>query len=117
MGNSIYTRYVGLDGMLLRNLPGSLSDDQMLPLFRQGTTGSDRYVTDVPGLDRNDPSFEGYAFADQVTITSEGFPVPDLAQYHECTWNANDHDNRRDGTGASANCANVKSLGFALPAP
>jgi len=67
-----YTRHLGDDGILLRNLPGSITDgsivdgvpteDMVTEVFTVGTT--DLMVMPVPGLPRTDPSFEGYLLND-----------------------------------------------------
>lgn len=111
-----YTDYLGTEGMLLRNLPGTLSPDQMKPLYMQNLAGGDRYLSDT-GTGKSDPSFEGYSFLEQDTRTNLDRPVPGLLPFSECAWNPLDHDTRLTETSGASGCTTVKSLSFALPAP
>jgi hypothetical protein len=80
-----YTQYVGPDGMILRNLTGTLDEATMIPLFTQRettattTTGTPRLVlsddVNLPGYthvpikdDLRGPDFEGYAFPPSSTV-------------------------------------------------
>lgn len=53
-----YTEYIGSDGIILRNLPGSIDRSEVIEVFSTGT--SDRVLLPNAALTRADPSFEGY---------------------------------------------------------
>jgi hypothetical protein len=72
-----YTRYLGGDGMILRNLPGTLDElTDMVPLYVQHTpSNSERVVSDGATLPnhiynpaRTGPDFEGYAFKSPTRV-------------------------------------------------
>ena len=102
-----YTVYLGTDGMLLRNLPGTLDETtQMYPLYMQ-TVGDDRFVSDtVPPVDP-DLAFEGYSFQSATT-------VPTLTPLNLCTGSGGD---RNTTVGSVTACSSVTDLMYALPAP
>ena len=56
-----YTEYLGSDGILLRNLPGSLEPSDVIEVFSTGAL--DRVLLPDATLTRADPSFEGYLLA------------------------------------------------------
>jgi hypothetical protein len=114
-GNSEYTTFLGTDGMLLRNLTGTLDEaTDMTLLYMQNFGGpGDHFISDT-GAGRRDPSFEGYSFKLQTTIDSEEETIAGTG-FHQCQWPTGDNDTHLDGS--SSNCVQGRSLGFALPAP
>jgi ADYC domain len=113
-GNSDYRTYLGSDGMLLRNLPGTLDESQMMPLYVQNlSTTGDHYLSDTGG-GRSDPSFEGYSFIQQTTTDNEDQTITGVS-FNECKWSNTDHDTHLASSPIA--CAQVKPLGFAFEAP
>jgi hypothetical protein len=113
-GTSNYRNYIANDGMVLRNLPGTLLETQMKPLYMQnfGAPG-DHYISDI-GAGRSDPAFEGYSFLDPVPLTTEGLPVLGVTPLSLCAFFGGLDTRLVSSTG----CTNfVKSLSYALPAP
>ena len=112
MGPGNYRVYQGSEGMLLRNLPGSLDVSQMRPLAMQ-TSGNDRFLGDAVG-GKADPNFEGYSFLSQNTTTvDEGLPVKGLLPFSRCTTAAG-----KDTRLVAANaCNGGVDLSYALPSP
>jgi hypothetical protein len=109
-----YTTHVGIEGMVLRNLPGVLLESHMHRLYMQNlTTGGDRHLSDAGG-GREDPSFEGYSFENRPTLTTQGISIDDLEELNLCK-PADDHDVVVGPP--PAGCTNPQSLHFALPAP
>lgn len=106
-----YFMHVGVEGMLLRNLPGTLSETQMRPLYLQNMTGGDRHLSDVGG-GRADPAFEGYTFKNLTTLTTNGATIVGTAL--QLCKVGSDHDTMLGACGATAT---VRGLGYALPAP
>jgi hypothetical protein len=112
--SSSYTTFDRYDGMLLRNLTGTLTEDQMVPLYMQnfGAIG-DHYMSST-GPGRSDPSFEGYSFVLPDTEDNEGEHI--LGDpFNQCKWANSDNDNHLDTR--SIRCSQVTPLGFAFPAP
>jgi len=111
--------HVGIEGMVLRNLPGSLPDSVMRPIYMQNLAGGDRYLSDVdPGPGQPD-AFEGYAFVYQNTTTSSGAVIQNLPAFGRCTRASNAPNVEDNGIlGVTTGCAPTgNSLGFALPPP
>lgn len=109
-----YSEYVGMEGLILRNLPGSLAVSQMAPVYQTGT--ADRYLSAVGG-GRSDPDFEGYAFRAQTTLTNTPVPEPIVGQpFRLCQRISGNLDNQI-GMGVAFGCSSPQPLGFALPRP
>jgi hypothetical protein len=109
-----YTKFLGVHGMLLRTLPGSLPKNLMLPIYMQNFAGGDRYLSDTPGLQG---SFEGYAFR-FANIKTADVEIQNLPAFGECRWSPTDRDS--GVAGFLDGCTPVtppRSLGFALPSP
>jgi hypothetical protein len=106
-----YTVHVQAEGMLLRNLPGTLDPSKMYPLYMQNLGGGDRYLSEV-GLGRTTPPFEGYSFLNPTTTLSNGATIN--AQAFSLCERSGDYDTEY---AALDGCAFVKSLHYALPAP
>ncbi|HSK03069.1 MAG TPA: ADYC domain-containing protein [Kofleriaceae bacterium] len=110
-----YHFYLGIEGMLLRNLPGTLDVSQMRALYSmQHPVTGDRYLDDT-GTGRKDPRFEGYSFLNRPTIGSDGTLVVNLEPLTLCE-RGGDWDVER-GSVAGCSPGTIKGLSFALPPP
>ena len=108
-----YNVHVGVDGMLLRNLPGTLDVSQMRPLYsRIAATTGDRYLDDGGG-GPTDPSFEGYSFVSSPTVGTDGVTVGGLAPLSLCHRGGD----RDTVWGSLLGCTLIKGLSYALQAP
>jgi hypothetical protein len=108
-----YEQHVAVEGMLLRNLTGTLDEaTQMRPLYMQGSGTGDLHLDDV-GAGRTDPNFEGYSFLASPTATSDGGTISTLAPLSLCQ-RLGDLDTER---GPALGCTLVKGLSYALPPP
>jgi hypothetical protein len=104
-----YTEYIGTDGMVLRNLPGTLDETMMLPLYMQ-TSGDDRFLSATkPPAAEAAASFEGYAFLGSTSTVVKGLTALKL-----CTPPNGDLVTT---IGPTAACTSVTSLEYALRAP
>lgn len=104
-----YEEYLGTDGMILRNLPGTLDETMMLPLYTQ-TVGNDRFPSATrPPAAEEAKRFEGYAFLGSASAVVKG-----LTPLKLCTLPSGD---RLTTIGSTAGCTSVTSLEYALPAP
>ena len=102
-----YTVYLGNDGMLLRNLPGTLVTAQMYPLYMQ-TLGDDRFLSGtVPPAADLKATFEGYSFLSPTTIKN-------LLPLSLCTPSGGD---RNTTVGPAIGCTTVVDLKYAMRAP
>lgn len=110
-----YGIHVGVEGMLLRNLPGTLEVSQMRALYSalHPVTGN-RYLDDI-GNDRKDPRFEGYSFLNRPTIGSDGGIVLNLESLILCE-RGGDWDVER-GSAAGCTASTIKGLSYVLPPP
>jgi hypothetical protein len=108
-----YNFFVGMEGMLLRNLPGTLEVSQMRPLYGAVDPLTDDRYLDDSGVGRKDPRFEGYSFLHRPTIGSDGSIVLGLEPLTQCH-RGGDRDVER---GPLAGCTFLKNLSFALPPP
>jgi hypothetical protein len=102
-----YTEYLGVDSMILRNLPGTLVPADMYTLYMQESpTTHDRAVAHdlIPGHVMG--AFEGYAFKDPTK-------VPGLTGLSLC----NKTGDFRTTIGTPLGCAFAAPLKFALPPP
>jgi hypothetical protein len=109
-----YTTYLGVHGMLMRNLPGVLPINLMRPIYMQNLAGGDRYLSDALGPPG---SFEGYAFRNEDTTTPD-LSVLNLPAFSECKRPSGNRDSGVEGFMAGCTLDTPpNSLGFALPPP
>jgi len=103
-----YSVYLGNDGMLLRNLPGTIDPAMMVPLYMQAV-GNDRYISaKVPPVAAQPATFEGYSFSSATMAKS-------LTPLYLCTPSTGVDLNTT--VGPVVGCSSVTSLRYAMPAP
>ena len=112
-GTPKYTIFEGNDGMVLRNLPGTLTPDKMTPLSMQIELNDDHHL--VVGTDSSDPNFEGYGMPTPQVQDTEG-EFFSGQQLDQCSWLGGDRDTHY-GTAPLSGCAPGPILGFAFEAP
>jgi hypothetical protein len=108
-----YDRYVGTEGMLLRNLPGTLLESQMHSIYARdaGTAANpDRYLDDIGG-GRTDPGFQGYSFLSSPTVNSIGETISSLYMLRRCQ----QAGGMNNAVGVACNLQ--KDLYYVLPEP
>lgn len=113
-GNTKYKVFEGYDGMLLRNLPGtltSLSTPLTALSMRTEASGDQHLVVGAAA----DPTFEGYALPSRSLVDSEYDAVTGTS-FYQCSWSAIDQDTHL-GNAALSGCSNGSVLGYAFPAP
>jgi hypothetical protein len=116
-----YTEHVGrgAEGLLLRHLPGSLTETAMRALY-SGVLSGDRFLSDAGG-GRTDPAFEGFAFRTATSTTTEGDQVQGLLSLGGCVWPApvgGGRDSRVAGAAGGNGCTPTgTNLGFVPPPP